>query len=116
MVVVHLSNLLSIVNASNILSSKLVRSVPFKDNFERLEDELEVFGYFSIAADIVVVKAHLPFEGDVAASADLPNAGESRCHGKAHAVPWFVFRNFFRNRWTRTDDRHVSLEDVDELR
>ena len=100
----------------NAMCERLISSVALEHDLERLEDELNVFTNLAVAADIVVVEAHLPFERNVAAAADLPDAGETRCHGKAHAVPRFVFRHFRGNRRARTHDRHVALENVEELR
>ncbi len=94
----------------------LVRAFAFKYDLEGFQNQGEVVAQFSVALDVVVVQAHLAFEADVAAAADLPNAGETWCYGKTHAVPGLVFRHFGRNRRARAHDRHVALENVEELR
>ena len=94
----------------------LVRAVAFEHDLERLQNELEVVPELAVATDIVVVKAHLAFERDVAATADLPNASKAWRHGEAHAVPRFIFCHFRRNRRARSDNGHFAFENVDELR
>lgn len=67
-------------------------------------------------ANVSVVEAHLAFEWNVASSADLPETGKARGNGKAHLVPWQVFGHFGRKRRTRSHDRHIASEDVEQLR
>ena len=97
-------------------SQALVRAVALEHDLERLQDELEIVPELAIATDIVVVEAHLPFERDVAAAADLPNAGKAWRHGEAHTVPRLVFGHFRRNRRARSNNGHIAFENVDELR
>ena len=94
----------------------LVCAVALEHDLERLQDELEVVPELAIATDIVVVETHLPFKRNVATAADLPNASKTRCHGKAHAVPRFIFGHFGRNWRAWSNDGHVAFENVDELR
>lgn len=58
-----------------MLENRLVSAVALEDDLESLENQLEIFADFAIAANVVVVQAHLAFEVDVAAAAYLPNAG-----------------------------------------
>jgi len=94
----------------------LVSAFALKYDLEGLQDERDVVAQFAVALDIVVVEAHLAFETDVAAAADLPNAGETWRYGKTHAVPGLVFRHFGRNRRARAHNGHVAFENVEELR
>ena len=101
---------------SLIIHSTSIRAFALEHDLEGLEDERDVVAQLAVALDVVVVEAHLAFETDVAAAADLPNAGETWRYGKAHAVPGLVFRHFGRNRRTWAYDGHVALDDVEELR
>ena len=94
----------------------LVCAFAFEYDLERLEDELDIFAELPVATDVVIVQTHLPFERNVAAAADLPNASKTWRHGKAHAMPRFVFCHFGWNRRARSNDGHVAFENIDELR
>src|SRR6266550_64766 len=54
--------------------------------------------------------------GDLISSRDLPRSGDSRLHVEAGVVMCLVQVDFRRNRWPRTDERHLALPDVEQLR
>src|SRR5262245_7670145 len=47
---------------------------------------------------------------------DLPQARQTGPHTESPALPTIVLPDFVGNRRARADNRHVSAEDVDELR
>lgn len=96
-------------------ATSLVCAVAFKNRLERFDDQLDV-GTEVPVAHILVVQAHPFFKADVAAPADLPEAGESGNHGKTHLVPGKVFLDFGRKRRAGAYNGHVASQDVEKLR
>src|SRR5438552_3088285 len=62
------------------------------------------------------VHADPVFEADLAAAADLPEASEPGLHGKPAELPSLVLHDFGGDRRPGTDQRHVSEQDVEQLR
>jgi hypothetical protein len=46
----------------------------------------------------------------------LPESGNPRAHRKSPAVPNVVALDFPRGGWARTDQTHISRQDIDQLR
>src|SRR6266571_7774630 len=66
--------------------------------------------------DVIEVELHPAIEVNRVAAADLPETRQSRFHRKAPAMPPVIRRDFLRNGWPRSDETHVALEHVPELR
>ena len=94
---------------------RLVCAVAFKNRLECFGDQLDVGAEVPVA-HILVVQAHPFLKADVAAPADLPEAGESGNHGKTHLVPGKVFLDFGRKRRAGAHNGHVASQDVEKLR
>src|SRR5438270_13960635 len=66
--------------------------------------------------DIVDVELHLAGEINLAATADLPDAGDAGSDGEPAAMGGRIFCDFARNRRPWSDQRHIADEDIVELR
>src|SRR5262249_35757599 len=66
--------------------------------------------------DVVNIQLHHLLERQAVAAADLRQAGQSRLYVKAFAVPGFVTFNLVGDGRSRADQRHLALEDVEDLR
>ena len=53
---------------------------------------------------------------DIAPSADLPQAGQTRCHTDSSAVVLIIFVEFILCRRSCADQTHITLDDIPELR
>src|SRR6478672_663376 len=92
-----------------------VSSRSTKDRTCRAEENLQV-EHERPVVDVPEVKAQGLLPGEVAAAADLPEAGEPRSHAQAPDRVRFVAGDLARQRRTRPDEGHLALENVDQLR
>src|SRR5690606_30540216 len=96
--------------------ASLLRSAsPAQDGGDRAEDELDVEPQRPVV-DVAKVEAHPVLEVDLVSPRDLPEAGESRPGAQASALPPLVALHLACDGRTRTDEAHVALEHVQELR
>jgi hypothetical protein len=65
--------------------------------------------------DVFHVEGHPSLKIDRIATFDDPEAGESRAHAKAAALPPLILFHLLRNGGARADEGHVAAEDVPEL-
>src|ERR1700756_4754554 len=66
--------------------------------------------------DVGQVELNPAIELQVIAALQHPDAGQARPHAQAAPLPRLVLINFRRNRRARTDERHISADDVPKLR
>src|ERR1017187_4668105 len=66
--------------------------------------------------DVLEVELHPLIEADLVAATDLPDAGQTRFHGKAAAMPWVVVLHLGRDGRPGSDEAHVADENIPELR
>src|SRR5947209_694369 len=93
------------------LISPVAREYSSRRNQENLEVQPQrpILGVVQIQADHIV-------EAGPAAAADLPQAGDARLHLQNPApVPQVVSLKLVGDGRTRSDQRHFTLENVDEL-
>src|SRR5262245_26666313 len=100
------------VNDGGNLVSAFAENHSERSHEENLEVEPE--GTRSRIAQVQtyhVVKLH------AASTLDLPEAGDSRLHFQhAVAMPEIVGFDFVNHSWTRSNQRHLTLQHVNELR
>lgn len=84
-------------------------------NAYRLNDKLQV-GQYAALLDIQQIKTDPLIEADViAVPAGLPEASDARFYQKALSLIGGVLAHLTRKGGTWTDDRHVALQNIDEL-
>src|SRR5690606_12226991 len=65
---------------------------------------------------VVEIEAHHLVKGEVRATVDLPESGQARLDEQSLEMPILIRLHLFRDRWTRSDQAHVTLEHLQELR
>src|SRR5262245_60178305 len=91
-----------------------MRSLSRDDGADGPKQNLEVEPEATIA-DVGDIEPQAIVEVDVGAATHLPESGEARLHLEPRRVPQTIgFRS--ERRRTRPDQRHVSLEHVQQLR
>src|SRR5262249_9641766 len=104
----------------NISYGKRERQTPSNSLFHKergygFEDDLQVQPGRPVF-DVVNIELHHLLEREAIAAADLGQAGQSRLYVAPFAVPGFVAFNLVWDGRSRADQRHLALEDVEELR
>src|SRR4051794_5388627 len=66
--------------------------------------------------DIEEVLADGLLPRQVRAPVDLPTAGDPRLDQQPAVYVRLILRDLVRERWARTNERHVSTDDIDQLR
>src|SRR5262249_8379105 len=93
----------------------LVRAPRRQNHRHRAEQDLDVEAERP-SIDVSEIQTHPVLEVHAVAAGDLPEAGDSRLHGEAPALPALVLLDLLRDRRARPDEAHVALEHVPELR
>src|SRR3954451_10519568 len=81
----------------------------------RAQQDLQIEPWRPVV-DVLQVELHPAVEVDLVAAADLPETRQSRLHRQPPPMPPVVRRHFLRNWRPRTDEAHVALEHIPELR
>src|SRR5690349_15718974 len=68
------------------------------------------------AVNVREVELHPAIEVELAAALERPKAGQARTHAQAAPLPGLVLFHLFRNRGPWTHERHVSAQDIPDLR
>lgn len=100
------------------LASVLVRSirrVGEADSGDRCHDDLGIKDHRPVVC-IVAVEDNASVKGRGAAAADLPEARDTRPAGKVGMDGVRISTEFLVRDRSRSDDAHVTFEDVEELR
>src|SRR6185503_7912899 len=70
----------------------------------------------ALTLDVIDIELDLPRKINLGAAADLPDARDARLYRQSPAMCQRVLRNLPRQWRARSDQRHISLEDVIKLR
>ena len=94
----------------------LLRSFVLEDNRDSLDQNLEI-QFRTPVLDILSVQADDLFKiGDITASADLPQTGDTGLDAHSHPVMKIVFFPFVKGRRASPNQTHFALENIPELR
>src|SRR5262245_10366073 len=69
-----------------------------------------------LSFDVIDIELHLAREVNFTPAANLPNAGDSRCHSQTPPVGGGVLFDLARHRWAGADEGHVPDQDIVKLR
>ncbi len=98
------------------LGGSLRRAAGEKNGRDGLEQDLEVEPQRPLV-DVAQIEGDPVVEVvDPGAAGDLPEPGDAGFHGQPPALPALVALDLVGDRRPRPDQRHLSLEHVDELR
>src|SRR5205814_7391323 len=80
-----------------------------------VDQDAHVFGERPVA-NVEVIQSHALLEGEVAATEDLPIAGDAGCDTEALALPAAALFGLVEQERPGPNQAHLSTEDVEELR
>src|SRR5579862_1045374 len=66
--------------------------------------------------EVKQVELHPVLEINSVAALERPQAGQAGTHAQAPPLPRFIFLHFLRNGRSRADERHVTTQDIPQLR
>ena len=89
--------------------------LPFPPGHRQRGSQQPQIGAQRRAPDVLDVHLHHLGEADPPPSIYLPDPGDAGEGGKPLVVPGFIFGDFIQRHGPRTDQTHVSLENVDQL-
>src|SRR5438034_823986 len=92
-----------------------ISALTAQDHSERADDDLHV-GAQGPALDVVTLEPHNFFEiRDEIPSVHLPGTSEAWYDAEANEMAWFVSPHLTRQRRPRSDERHVTGQDIEDL-
>src|SRR5690242_8264885 len=91
---------------------ELVRSAAGKQRGDGLEQNLQIEPD-RVVANVVHIETHTLLVGEIAAPADLPEAGESRLDGRQIVLPLAELGQLGHGDHTRADQAHLAAQHIE---
>src|ERR1022692_5333357 len=99
----------------NFPAASSIRPPSGKDDGNGAQEDLEIEPQRPVV-DVGEVELHPAVEVDMVAAFQHPGASQAGTHAQTPPLPVFILLHFLGNGGTRSDERHVTPQDVPKLR